>query len=145
MTPLLETVPWYTEAVNSLQAATFAALGIMVILGSVWQAFGKSLYKRIIGWFEKLESRFDVIDEKQQEAQIERETERRASELRDLTITQKLDQLSSDLRTVSVTVADHHAALYGSGSRSGLIEEMAYFRGQQNRAAGRPVPTEPTE
>lgn len=120
------------EVFNSLQDAVFASLGIVAVGVGLWQAFGKTIYKRVFGWFEKLDKRLDTIDDGQLAAIAEREGDRRAAEIRNGKVVAQLEVLTGKFDGLHDMVHDHHSILYGTSGTSGLIQDVAYMRGRDD-------------
>ncbi len=120
------------EAWSSLQDAVFASLGIMTVALGMWHAFGKSIYRRVFGWFEKLDKRLDTIDEGQAAAITERESDRRAAEARNAKVVTQLEVLTGKFDGLHDMVQDHQSVLYGNSTRAGLIQDVSYMRGRDD-------------
>jgi hypothetical protein len=113
------------EVWDGVQAATVSILALLAGVAGVWAVAGRPTYKKINGWFDHLDGRLNRMEGNQHDAQIERESDRRAQEIRDEKLTLKMDHMTA-------IVDRHEGVLYGSGDKKGLIEEMAYMRGHED-------------
>lgn len=115
----------FAEVWAALQTATVSVLAVLAAVAGIWTVAGRPTYKRINGWFAHLDERLDDMKTNQENAQIEREADRRAQENRDEKMTLKMDNITS-------IVNRHEGILYGVAEKKGLIEEMAYMRGHED-------------
>lgn len=122
----------FAEVWGSLQDAVFASLGIMTVAFGLWKAFGETIYRRVFGWFEKLDKRLDTIDDGQLAAIAEREGDRRAAETRNAKVISQLEVLTGKFDGLHDMVQDHQSVLYGNSTRAGLIQDVSYMRGRDD-------------